>query len=296
MAKSVDELPDLKQILGSMIFAANRPISVGDMRKCLQQVAETEKDAEIFGEVKGRQIRSALSELGRDLERAKPGFTLEEVSGGFRLQSVPSCGRWLKALLQAKPQRLSRPALETLAIIAYRQPITRAEIEAIRGVSVGHVVKSLMELHLVKIAGRSELPGKPFLYGTTPSFLTHFGLKDIKDLQKMAPLTLARRAAQSVGQESPITEEGEATATPAEPVHAPVAEAEVTPVAEAETEVEPAVEAETDAEAAVEPEADAEAAVEPEAAVESVADEVSSDEVVEPTSDVSDEASDKAES
>ncbi len=215
MARSVDELPDLKQVLGSMIFAANRPLSVGDMGKCLKQVAETDTDAAVFGEVKVRQIRSALNELARDLERSKPGFTLEEVAGGFRLQSVPSCGRWLKALLQAKPQRLSRPALETLAIIAYRQPISRAEIEGIRGVNVGHVIKSLMELHLVKIAGRSELPGKPFLYGTTPSFLTHFGLKDIKELQKMAPLTLARRANKAA--QAPEAEEGAADEEPPEP-------------------------------------------------------------------------------
>jgi len=204
MAKA-DSIPGLKEILGSLIFGANRSLSIREMRRCLREVGETEKEAAVYGPVKDKQIKAAIEELRRDIEKAHAGFTLEEVAGGFRFQSHVSCGRWLKHLLNTKPSRLSRPALETLAIIGYRQPISKADIEAIRGVDVGHMVKSLMEMQLVRIVGRSELPGRPFLYGTTHMFLEHFGLKDLKDLTKMAPTVLLRR--EKVGSEG--EEEGE---------------------------------------------------------------------------------------
>jgi segregation and condensation protein B len=111
-----------------------------------------------------------------------------EVSGGYRLQTSADCGPWVRRMLnRGKPQRISRPMIETLAIVAYRQPISRSEIESIRGVSVGHVVKALMEMQLVRIVGRSDLPGRPFLFGTTATFLDHFGLKSLNDLNEMQP-------------------------------------------------------------------------------------------------------------
>ena len=223
-----DAVPELKQVLGALIFGANRPLSISDIRRCLSEVGHEDSAAAVFADLKSGQIRSALNELGRDIEKAKIGFLLNEVAAGFRLQSIPPCGRWLKQLLQVKPQRLSRPSLETLAIIAYRQPITRADIESIRGVSVGHVIKNLMELHLVKLAGRSELPGKPFLYATTQAFLDHFGIKSVKDMAKMGPTKLMRRRKA----EAAAAAEKEADAAPLEehPVdETPVAE---TPVAE----------------------------------------------------------------
>ncbi len=231
-----DAVPELKQVLGALIFGANRPLSISDIRRCLSEVGHEDSAAAVFADLKSGQIRSALNELGRDIEKAKIGFLLNEVAAGFRLQSIPPCGRWLKQLLQVKPQRLSRPSLETLAIIAYRQPITRADIESIRGVSVGHVIKNLMEMHLVKLAGRSELPGKPFLYATTQAFLDHFGIKSVKDMAKMGPTKLMRRRKA----EAAAAAEKEADAAPLEvppSEETPVAETPVAETPEAETPV-----------------------------------------------------------
>jgi len=188
-------LPELKQILGALIFGANRPLSLKEMRDCIVEVAGTDAEVAVFADVQPKLLGEALEELQRDLSRVHAGFTVHEVAGGFRLQSDAACGRWLKHLLKTKPQRLSQPALETMAIIAYRQPISKAEIETIRGVSVAHIIKGLMEMQLVRIAGRSELPGRPFLYGTTHLFLEHFGLKDLKELDRMAPRVLSRKVA-----------------------------------------------------------------------------------------------------
>lgn len=190
---TIDALPGLKEIVGSLVFGANRPLKASEIRRCLKEVGLEDKDAEVYATVTEKQLNDAIEELRRDLARAHCGFTLEEVAGGCRLQSHAACGRWLKNLLNTKPSRLSRPALETLAIIAYRQPITRADVEAIRGVAVGHMIKAMMEMQLVRIMGRSELPGRPFLYGTTHIFLEHFGLKDLDDLSTMAPTTLMKR-------------------------------------------------------------------------------------------------------
>ena len=189
---NVDALPGLKQIVGALIFGSNRPLSLRELRTCIVEVAESDKAVSVYADVDNKQIKEAIIELGAALERTGVGFAVYEKAGGYRLQSDAECGRWLKHLLKAKPNRLSRPALETMAIIAYRQPISRAEIEAVRGVGVSHIIKTLMEMQLVRIVGRSELPGRPFLYGTTHSFLEHFGLKNLKDLDKMAPMVLSR--------------------------------------------------------------------------------------------------------
>jgi len=150
--------------------------------------------ASSFDGVKDKHVKEALEELRKDLEKQKTGFFLSEVAGGYRFQSDRNCGLWLKHLLEiGRPNRLSMPALETLAIIAYRQPTTRAEIEGVRGVNVDHIMKSLLEYRLIKIAGRSDLPGRPFLYGTTQLFLEHFGLKDLKDLHEIEPMLLLAR-------------------------------------------------------------------------------------------------------
>jgi len=186
-------MSELKQVLGALVFGASRPLSVREMRACLLEVAETAgADARAFAGVKDADINRALEELNVALISQSCGFMLAEVAGGYRLQSDPECGKWLKHLLDKKPHRLSRPGLETLAIIAYRQPATRGEIESIRGVSVDHVLKMLMEMQLVRIVGRSDLPGRPFLYGTSQSFLEHFGLKDLQALEGMD--MLKRRA------------------------------------------------------------------------------------------------------
>ncbi len=205
---NVDALPELKQILGSLIFGSNRPLTLRELRNCVVEVAESDAVVEVYAEVEDKQLRDALEELNRDLERNHLGFAVQETSGGYRLQSDAKCGRWLKHLLKAKPHRLSHPALETMAIIAYRQPISKAEVEAVRGVGVAHIIKALMEMQLVRIVGRSELPGRPFLYGTTHRFLDHFGLKNLKDLDKMAPMVLSRQELKRASTPK-VPEEGE---------------------------------------------------------------------------------------
>lgn len=202
--------PELKQILGALIFGANRPLSIKELRNCLSEVAEADSDAAVFGDVMPKQLEDAIEELRQDLARTHAGFTVQEVAGGYRLQSDAACGLWLKHLLKTKPQRLSQPALETMAIIAYRQPISKADIESIRGVSVAHIIKGLMEMQLVRIAGRSELPGRPFLYGTTHLFLEHFGLKNINQLDQMAPRVLSKRVRADDHAETLLAEDEEA--------------------------------------------------------------------------------------
>ena len=138
--------------------------------------------------IDGAAIKAAVASLQADLRSIGIGMEIVEIAGGYRLQTDADCGDWVRRMLnRGKPQRISRPMIETLAIIAYRQPISRSEIESIRGVGVGHVIKALMEMQLVRIVGRSDLPGRPFLFGTTSSFLDHFGLKSLNDLNEMQP-------------------------------------------------------------------------------------------------------------
>ncbi len=228
-------MPSLKELLGAMVFAANRPLSVREMRNCLAEVAQTVgAHTAVFGEVKDAEIRAALKELAGDLETQRHGFLLTEISSGYRLQSDESCGTWIKNLLNIrKSNRLSQPSLETLAIIACRQPISRADIEGIRGVNVDSVIKSLMEVQLVRIVGRSELPGRPFLFGTTQVFLEHFGLKNLDSLGDLTGMKLQARkpnvseAAADVGKDvvqAPASETvaaagGEAAAPPGSDIH-----------------------------------------------------------------------------
>lgn len=191
----------LQQVVGALLFGADHPLTVEEIRACLANVAggaegeEPEADngtLKLFAEASPREVADALDGIAKELARLGLGVEVAEVNGGYRFQTQPCCGRWVRNLLKAdRPNRLSRPALETLAIIAYRQPISKSEIEAIRGVVVDHIVKALMELHLIRIVGRSDLPGRPFLYGTTSTFLDHFGLKNLNELNAMDP-TLQR--------------------------------------------------------------------------------------------------------
>lgn len=180
--------PELKQVLGAIIFGAHRPVGLKEMQRCLREVAEQDGEGAPFAGVKESDMFLALEQLRTELESRSSGFTLTEIAGGFRLESDVSCGKWLRHFLDiGKPNRLSRPALETLAIIAYRQPVTRADIETVRGVNVDHIIKILLEMQLIRIVGRSEIPGKPFMYGTTHIFLEHFGLKNLEELGGIEP-------------------------------------------------------------------------------------------------------------
>ncbi|MCQ2392386.1 MAG: SMC-Scp complex subunit ScpB [Kiritimatiellae bacterium] len=205
----------LQEIVGALLFASEQPLTAGDLRNCVKNVAPEEgEDAEVMGVYQSctsREIEEALHGLEKELERSGVGFKLVCSAGAYRLQTSPSCGRYVRALLKLdRPNRLSRASLETLAIVAYRQPITKAEIEQIRGVAVDTIVKTLLDLGLVRLVGRSELPGHPFLYGTTQFFLEHFGLASLGDLNGIDP-TLQRsnpreRAAAYKKPEPPKTE------------------------------------------------------------------------------------------
>ena len=183
-------IPELKRLIGALVFGAKKPLNARDIRKNIEEVAENLGGMFApYATLKDRDVRDALDALAADTARAGIGLMLVESAEGFVFQSDEDCGPWLRHLLDlGRAQRLSRPALETLAIIAYKQPITKADIEAVRGVSVDHILKTLMEAQLVRIMGRSELPGRPLLYGTTHVFLEHFGLKDVTELPKLDEL------------------------------------------------------------------------------------------------------------
>ena len=212
---------ELKQVLCAVIFAAQQPLSPANIRKLLTEVAaeSNETTAVAFSELKEADLLAALAELEADWQRQSTGVHLAEVAGGYRFQTDIECGPWVRHLLNlGKPVRLSRPGLETLAIIAYRQPVTRSEIEGVRGVTIDHVLRLLMELQLVRIVGRSDLPGRPMLYGTTDLFLEHFGLTNIKELPGIEELSRRAAAAQqaAVGPAAEVSvEEGSAAAAPA---------------------------------------------------------------------------------
>ena len=180
----VNVLPELKQIIGAMLFVAKQPLTLAAMRRALQQVAEIEGGAfRDFAKVTEPDLAAALEQLKIEIETCNLGFHIVEVAHGFKLENDVNCGPWLRQLLEkGRATRLSRPALETLAIIAYRQPCTRSEIEAVRGVAVDQLLHNLLELQLIKVVGRSELPGRPWQYGTTQTFLEHFGLRSLDDL------------------------------------------------------------------------------------------------------------------
>ena len=174
----------LTQAVEALLFSAHKPLSARELRDALTGRSESDQLVpNEFAQVKEPEIAGALEQLKIEYLQQMRGFMLSERAEGWQLVSHPDCARWVRQLFpETKPARLSPPALETLAIVAYRQPITRADIEAIRGVSVDGVLQNLMERGLVKISGRAELPGRPLLYETTLFFLEHFGLRNLDEL------------------------------------------------------------------------------------------------------------------
>ena len=178
---------DLKFILESILFSAQKPLSVKEIREVLANAAEEEgADATVKGLKKTKEddVTAALEQLAKDHEEAQRSYRLACVAGAWQFVTQPEFAPWLKALVgvKARPPRLSQPALETLAIIAYRQPITRAEVEQIRGVNVNGTMQTLTERGLVESVGRAEVVGRPTIYGTTSMFLEYFGLRALEDL------------------------------------------------------------------------------------------------------------------
>lgn len=159
-------------LLEALLFATRHPLTAGRL-------------GELLGLASTTPVRRAVKQLNERYAETSRAFRVEQVAGGFQLLTLPEYGETLKKLHQKEADaKLTKAALETLAVVAYKQPILRAEIEAIRGVACGETVRSLMEKHLVRIAGRAEEPGRPILYGTTRRFLEIFGLASIKDLPK----------------------------------------------------------------------------------------------------------------
>lgn len=178
---------ELKYILEAILFSAQKPLSLKELRDVFAAAPEHAEGAETaraLRKVKEETLTAALDELAREHEQAGRTYRLVCVAGSWQFVTQPEYAPWLKAMVghKARPPRLSQPALETLAIIAYRQPITRAEIEQVRGVTVDGVMQTLLERGLVEAVGRAEVIGRPITYGTTAVFLEHFGMRSLDDL------------------------------------------------------------------------------------------------------------------
>jgi segregation and condensation protein B len=178
---------ELKLILEAILFSAQKPLSLKELRDVFAAAvehAEGDETARGLKKVKESELVIALEELAREHEQAQRSYRLACVAGSWQFVTQPEYAPWLKALVghKLRPPRLSQPGLETLAIIAYRQPITRAEVEQVRGVSVDGVMQTLLERGLVEQVGRAEVVGRPMTYGTTALFLEYFGLRSLEDL------------------------------------------------------------------------------------------------------------------
>jgi segregation and condensation protein B len=184
----------LKLIVEALLFASDRPLSVKDIRSWLP-------DAD------PGNIRSALKVLKYEYEAMGRSFSLREVAGGYQFRSHSDFGPYILRMLQTTPARLSRAALETLAIIAYKQPIVRHEIEKVRGVESGGILRNLLEKDLIRIMGRKDLPGRPLIYGTTRRFLEVFDLDSIDSLPKLKEIKAFGSEDHGTENETPLQEE-----------------------------------------------------------------------------------------
>ena len=163
------EREEIKSILESLLLVADGPQPLQRFGEVLDTVDRT-------------TLQSLLSEIQSDYERQNRGIRVTEVAGGYQLRTPKANAEWIKKYLGGRPARMSKATLETLAIVAYRQPITKAEVEAIRGVDVDGVMTTLLERGLIRAVARKDVPGRPFLYGTTSEFLQLFNLKDLSQL------------------------------------------------------------------------------------------------------------------
>src|SRR5213595_2251993 len=205
----------LTKIIEALLFSAQKPLSIREITAAIRGAEDDEFGSIEFTRVKEAEVAAALEQLKIEYIEQGRAFQLTEKAEGWQLATDPSFAKWVRQLFPApKPARLSAPALETLAIIAYRQPITRADVEAVRGVNIDGVLQTLMERGLVKIAGRAEIPGRPLLYETTQFFLDHFGLRNLDELPNVEEL---RTRQLPVSARPPVVateDRGTTTATP----------------------------------------------------------------------------------
>jgi segregation and condensation protein B len=183
-----NEIPTafLKQVLEAILFASQKPVSLKELQGILKSTAEANREDVNIGALaraKEAGLRAVINELAADCTDSSCCYEVRETAGGWQLVTKPAFAPWLRQLFpEYRSARLSAPALETLAIIAYRQPITRADMEAVRGVAVDGVVQTLLDRGFIKITGRAEVPGRPLLYETTQYFMDHFGLRNLDEL------------------------------------------------------------------------------------------------------------------
>jgi segregation and condensation protein B len=251
----IHEGPSLRQIVEALVFASQKPISAKEIAAALRGAADAAEENPLIGafaKTKESEIVEAIDALSADYVATGRAFEIRETVAGWQLVTTPAYAPWMRQLYpESKPARLSAPALETLAILAYRQPCTRADLEAVRGVAVDGVMQTLLDRQLIRIAGRADVPGRPLLYETTSHFMEHFGLRNLDELPNAAEL---RRAATAIAeantpkQEAPA-ESGEAKPDAEAPTETPSAE---TPAAEASSEEPAAPESVEPAQAAAE--------------------------------------------
>ncbi|HBH87894.1 MAG TPA: SMC-Scp complex subunit ScpB [Syntrophaceae bacterium] len=165
-------MEDSKAIIEAIIFSSENPVPIDKIREILPDVEKVE-------------ISRLLIELMDEYEKRSGGFLLLEVAGGFQFRTRPDLGHWINKFLKGKPAILSRAAMETLAVVAYKQPALKSEIDRFRGVDSGSSLKGLLDRKLVRIMGRKDVPGRPIMYGTTKKFLEVFNLKDLSELPTM---------------------------------------------------------------------------------------------------------------
>lgn len=163
---------EARRIIEALLFVSDKPISIDTLRDVMKDIEPSD-------------VRALIEELNAEYSASSRTFGIKEIAGGFQMMTDPIYSRWVSELYKRPADKLRGPALETLAIIAYKQPITRSEIEAIRGVNVDSVLHTLEERNLIRSRGRMDAPGRPILYGTTTEFLQHFGLKSLEELPKL---------------------------------------------------------------------------------------------------------------
>ncbi len=225
----------LSQVLEALLFASPKPLTLAELRAVLKSAAEYSQEplAAEFAQSREEEVRAALHELGAGYREQGRAFELSEGAAGWQFHSVAACASWVRQLFpENRPARLSPAALETLAIIAYRQPVARAEVEAVRGVDAGGVVQTLLDRGLARIAGRAEVPGRPLLYATTQLFLEHFGVKEVSELpafDELRQTLLAKEAAADAAEPPPAEDVAAVEVASQEDPPAEVAEVPVEP-------------------------------------------------------------------
>src|SRR5437764_9304867 len=220
---------ELKYILEAVLFSAQKPLSIKELRDVFATApehAEGDETARGLKKVKESELTATLEQLAKEHEEAGRSYRLACVAGAWQFVTQPEYAPWLKALVghRLRPPKLSQPAAETLTIIAYRQPITRAEIEQIRGVTVDGVMQTLLERGLVEQVGRAEVVGRPMNYGTTAVFLEYFGLRRLEDLpvaDELRRIVVQKPESLVTAEPGLATVAPEQLSLPAEPVAGP---------------------------------------------------------------------------